>query len=734
MKHPALLSLVIALAAAFCIPHGGWAEEVRTWTDKQGRKIEAALESIDENRKEVILVLKDSGMRAPLPLERLSNEDQAYIQKKLGEIKEKAGRRKWVGIPEWKERHLKVLALIEDIKKKVPAGQSSRAELLDRLVPVTEGGSSLTLIGKTGSLNETLSESSMAMNSDSVFNSGILMSAAGTMDLKPRLQSHFNQPRFRINIERSHFQGSDLVFLCMNTDDGSYHMFRYSGDLEHLCNITQALHDLEIRHFRSHDRVRFHMSASGDVVVFSQGDNSRLVRIGPRGSEILAYGDGSKLYTEQGTLVGEGTFPSLHADGTVSTVTEHLDPRDKESGADGIAFLKEGQVDRISSQEIATSVLGGDAEVRTVTTPSGREVNLSWRMRVHDKVLGLDGRLHLLLEAEFQRANPAGIVTDHKSWHVAAVDGHRVVPLFHSQDPRMPKWSEFRIQYIHPQQDGSVYMQIYTGKDMLCRIVNGGFKTLWIAGTQYMDGKKYYPVRNASNLPAWNDRFLMADPSSDKTPLICHDPDLTPLLSAAGAGEAKAMVSLAGRLLKGDGIAKDTDRAIRLYEKAAEAGDADAMSELGLCLADGDGVAKDMDKAVDWFRKSAGQGHALAMFNLGVCYSTGEGVAKDEGEAFDWFIRSAQQGAPVALYEMGVVYDTGIAGGMPKDEEVASDLYMLAAQLGNLNAKAVIDQRKGDWRRRALSAPLGGSRQDDAADRARRKLRDFMEQQSGRPR
>lgn len=725
MKHPALLSLVIVLASVFCIPYGGRAEEVRTWTDKQGRKIEAALESIDENRKEVILVLKDSGMSAPLPLERLSNEDQAYIQKKLGEIKEKAGRRKWVGIPEWKERHLKVLALIEDIKKKVPAGQ---------LLPVTEGGSSLTLIGKTRSQNETLSESSMAMNSDSVFNSGMLMSVADTVDLRPRLQSHFNQPGIGINIEQSHFQGSDLVFLCRNPHDGSYHVFRYSGDLEHLCDITQALNDLEIRHFSSHDKVRFHMSASGDVVVFSQENNWRLVRIGPRGSEVLAYGDGNKLYTEQGALVGEGTFPSLHADGTVSTVSEHLNPRDAESKADGIAFLKEGQVDRISSQEIATSVLGGDAEVRTVTTPSGREVDLSWRMRVDDKILGPDGCLYLLLEAQYQRANPAGIVTDHKSWHVAVVDGRRVVPLFHSLDPAMPKWSELSIHYIHPQPDGSIYLQIYDGKEMLCRIVNGGFKTLWIAGTQYMDGKEYYPVRNGRNLPAWNDRFLMADPSSDNTPLICQDPNLTPLLSVAGAGEAKSMVSLAGRLLKGDGISKDVDRAIRLYEKAAEAGDADAMSELGLCLADGDGVKKNMDKALDWLRKAAGQGHALAMFNLGVCYNIGEGVAKDDGEAFDWFIRSAQQAAPVALYEMAVVYDTGIAGGMPKDEEVASDLYMLAAKLGNLNAKAVIDQRKGDWRRRALSAPLGGSRQDDAADRARRKLRDFMEQQSGRPR
>ena len=58
----------------------------------------------------------------------------------------------------------------------------------------------------------------------------------------------------------------------------------------------------------------------------------------------------------------------------------------------------------------------------------------------------------------------------------------------------------------------------------------------------------------------------------------------------------------------------------------------------------GEGVAKNPDEAVKWFRLSAEQGNAIAQYHLGLCYFEGEGVSKDDQEAYVWFALSAAQG------------------------------------------------------------------------------------------
>jgi TPR repeat protein len=63
--------------------------------------------------------------------------------------------------------------------------------------------------------------------------------------------------------------------------------------------------------------------------------------------------------------------------------------------------------------------------------------------------------------------------------------------------------------------------------------------------------------------------------------------------------------------------------------KAAEQGHADAQFYLGVKYANGEGVPKDSVKAVEWYRKAAEQGDADAQFYLGVKYARGEGVPKD---------------------------------------------------------------------------------------------------------
>jgi hypothetical protein len=109
-------------------------------------------------------------------------------------------------------------------------------------------------------------------------------------------------------------------------------------------------------------------------------------------------------------------------------------------------------------------------------------------------------------------------------------------------------------------------------------------------------------------------------------------------------------------------------------------------------------------------------------------------VPKDEGRAFDCYIQAAQQGLPAAYFILAVSYDTGIGSFVPKDAKLANALCVRAAQLGSMDAKNALERHSKQWRQSAVVNGMENIRQaqDDAAYRARRKMRDFEEQQAGR--
>ena len=80
--------------------------------------------------------------------------------------------------------------------------------------------------------------------------------------------------------------------------------------------------------------------------------------------------------------------------------------------------------------------------------------------------------------------------------------------------------------------------------------------------------------------------------------------------------------------------------------KQAGTGDAEAQSSLGLMYFDGDGVPKDTAKALEWYLKAAEQGHVEAQFTLGWMYGYGDGVPTDAAKAVDWWQKAAAQGSP----------------------------------------------------------------------------------------
>jgi TPR repeat protein len=126
--------------------------------------------------------------------------------------------------------------------------------------------------------------------------------------------------------------------------------------------------------------------------------------------------------------------------------------------------------------------------------------------------------------------------------------------------------------------------------------------------------------------------------------------------AAAEQGNSIAQYNLA--ILYGNGIvvAKNVNEAFRLYKLAAEQGDENAQYNLAICYRDAIGTLRDEKLATDWCTAAAKQGHALAQTNLAICYWEGQSVDKDFHQAIEWFYAAAAQGQPQALVNLGRAY------------------------------------------------------------------------------
>jgi len=79
-----------------------------------------------------------------------------------------------------------------------------------------------------------------------------------------------------------------------------------------------------------------------------------------------------------------------------------------------------------------------------------------------------------------------------------------------------------------------------------------------------------------------------------------------------GETDAAKLLSWGLRYREGDGVARNIDRAIKLYCKAARNGHPEAQFQLGMIYAKGEGVARDKSMAAAWLTRAAKQDHARA--------------------------------------------------------------------------------------------------------------------------
>jgi TPR repeat protein len=159
---------------------------------------------------------------------------------------------------------------------------------------------------------------------------------------------------------------------------------------------------------------------------------------------------------------------------------------------------------------------------------------------------------------------------------------------------------------------------------------------------------------------------------------------------ASEKGSTSAMVELGVLYGTGAGVAKDEDKARKLFDRAAQAGNPRGVSNLA-ALGGGAGSAADPARARELLSKAA-ETNAEAQYQLGMLLSNGSGGEKDDAAARALFEKAAAQNHPGALERMGAFVQSGRGGA--KDSDAAKAYYERAAALGDEDAKKALDRMR----------------------------------------
>lgn len=81
----------------------------------------------------------------------------------------------------------------------------------------------------------------------------------------------------------------------------------------------------------------------------------------------------------------------------------------------------------------------------------------------------------------------------------------------------------------------------------------------------------------------------------------------------------------------------ETARAVSIWRGWADRGDVDSAYNLAVIHHHADGVARNTDEALKWYRVAAERGDRPSQNQLGLMYLTGDGVPANPEEAHRWF-------------------------------------------------------------------------------------------------
>ena len=109
------------------------------------------------------------------------------------------------------------------------------------------------------------------------------------------------------------------------------------------------------------------------------------------------------------------------------------------------------------------------------------------------------------------------------------------------------------------------------------------------------------------------------------------------LRTLAESGMGSAYIMLADNYLRGRGVPKDPQEAMRCYEKAVETGISFGNECIGMMFYEGKDVPANYEKAFEYFHKNEEKKSFCTVYSLGEMYRLGLYVEKNEEKACEYY-------------------------------------------------------------------------------------------------
>lgn len=204
-----------------------------------------------------------------------------------------------------------------------------------------------------------------------------------------------------------------------------------------------------------------------------------------------------------------------------------------------------------------------------------------------------------------------------------------------------------------------IYKDIAKALNYLTSAANQGhLESRYLLGKLYEEGGETGYIReDGSVAPPIERQSFKLHPDPEAALKHYH------IAADTGLGNAEAQLLLSKKYAKGEGVAKDDNKALNYLHAAAAQGHPEANLRLGLKYETGEGIEEDENRAVKYYRIAADLGNAEAQALIGSYYSSGD--EQNNEESLRYLERAGAQKNPMALCRLGLKYFTG--EGVPQD-------------------------------------------------------------------
>lgn len=154
--------------------------------------------------------------------------------------------------------------------------------------------------------------------------------------------------------------------------------------------------------------------------------------------------------------------------------------------------------------------------------------------------------------------------------------------------------------------------------------------------------------------------------------------NLYELLQKADDGDLEAMKTVVS-VLRAEGYTDDdpdgeiSERIVTYLRQLAEAENPDEYIMLGDAFLKGDGVRKDPQEAIRWYEKAVEDGVGFGNECIGMMYFEGVDVPADYQKAYEYFTKDDNKKSFCTTYALGEMFRRGLY--VTKDDSKACEYY-----------------------------------------------------------